>query len=257
MFVLLHPSDCPCPTVLQTQDTFEVDYHHHRVCAMKGKTVNISATYWHPDWATVQVANWFRQHEDHYRDVRLIPENSGRVTESCDSRNCILTIKYLRESDAVKYWLSFITDRGKYVNTKVPGVTLSLTGKIITTFSARQQQHHCNNSITTSSASHHQCLQYLGCFLIADPRLQISVSRPAGDRGPARLSCDSLCHLTTQPVYIWYRNKQIVSSGQTLYRLRIKAKDRFSCGLSGFRVPSPAVCESKSSSSLNCCSRQI
>lgn len=128
--------------MVQTQDSWGVDYHHRHICAVTGNTVNISATYWHPDWATVQAAHWLRVHRDHYWDVRLIPENLSRVIESCDNRNCILTIRDLRESDAAKYWLSCITDRGKYVNTKVPGVTLSLTGKIITTSSASCPQHH-------------------------------------------------------------------------------------------------------------------
>lgn len=146
MSVLLRPSDCLFLTVVQTQDNWGVDYHHHYVCAVKGKMVNVSATYWHPDWATVQAANWLRVDGDRYRDVRLSLENSSRVIESCDNGNCILTIKDLRESDAAKYWLNFLTDRGKYVNTKVPGVTLSLTGKVITTFSAWQQQHRCDSA---------------------------------------------------------------------------------------------------------------
>ncbi|XP_075907422.1 B-cell receptor CD22-like, partial [Nelusetta ayraudi] len=181
--------DWLCPTVVRTQDSWGIDYHHRHICAVKGSTVNISATYWHPDWATVQETNW------------LVPENSSRGTESCDNRNCILTIEDLRESDAAQYWLSFITNRGKYVTTSVPGVTLSVT----------------------------------------DPRPQIRVSRPAGDRGPLRLSCESTCHVTGQPAYTWYRNGQKAGGGQILYLQRIKAADRFSCGLSGFRVHSPAV----------------
>lgn len=108
-----------------------------------------------------------------------------------------------------------------------------------------------------TTASLRQCLQQLGWFLIADPRLQISVRRPAGDQGPAKLSCNSQCHLIGQPVYIWYRNNQEVARGRTLYRHGIRAKDQFSCGMSGFRVPSPAVCESRSSCSLNCYSQQV
>lgn len=150
-FVFLRPSDCLCRTVEQTQDNFGVDYHHPHVCALKGKTVKISATYWHPDWATVVAANWLRQHEDHYKEVRLIAENSSRVTESCDRVNCILTIKDLRESDAAKYWLSIITDTEKYVDTKVPGVTLSLIGKI----TSLQHLYH-NVSIMSSTPQHHQ-----------------------------------------------------------------------------------------------------
>lgn len=241
---------------MRTQDSWGIDYHHRHICAVKGSTVNISATYWHPDWATVQETNWLRPYEGYYWDVRLVPENSSRVTESCDNSNCILTIEDLRESDAAQYWLSFITNRGKYVNTAVPGVTLNVTGEIITTSSASQQQHHHNISITTFSVSHPQHHNIVSItssvptvtrlLLIADPRLWIRVSRPAGDRGPMRLSCESTCHVTGQPAYTWYRNGQKAGGGQILYLQRIKAADRFSCGLSGFRVHSPAVCESKS-----------
>lgn len=133
-----------------------MDYHHRYICAAEGTTVNISATYWHPDWAIAQEANWLRPHEGHYRDVRSIPENSSRVTESCDSRSCILTIGDLRESDAAQYWLSLVTDRGKYVNTRVPGVTLTVTGETITTSSASQQRHRHNILGIASSTSQYR-----------------------------------------------------------------------------------------------------
>lgn len=144
--------------MVRTQDSWGIDYHHRHICAVKGSTVNISATYWHPHWATVQETNW------------MVPENSSRGTESCDNRNCILTIEDLRESDAAQYWLSFITNRGKYVNTRVPGVTLSVTGEIITT---SQQQHHHNIISIASSISQyrqHHIIRTYSNTAVADRR---------------------------------------------------------------------------------------
>lgn len=74
------------------------------------------------------------------------------------------------ERASAQYWLSFITNRGKYVNTRVPGVTLSVTGEIITT---SQQQHHHNIISIASSISQyrqHHIIRTYSNTAVADRR---------------------------------------------------------------------------------------
>lgn len=73
--------------------------------------------------------------------------------------------------------------------------------------------------------------------------LQINVWRSYHHICPYRLSCDTECLLTGQPVYKWYRNNRIVGSGQTLNLCTVSSGDEYTCRVSGSRVSSPAVCE--------------
>ena len=121
-------------------DEYAVNYTSTYVCGLRKSTVQFSCTYKFPYNSQIVETLWFTKGL-YYDPVNL--ENDadykGRVEYICGKVNCTspscngmctLRIKDLRQNDSAEYKFRFITNMGKGRFSGVPGVTLSVTGKI-------------------------------------------------------------------------------------------------------------------------------
>ena len=127
-------------TALQSND-YAVTYTPTDVCALRESTVDIHCTYEFPYNNHYSVKKlWFTKEESNM-PVNLTndADYAGRVETSCGTirchlsscnGTCTLRIKDLRQTDSAEYKFRFITNLevGKY--TGLPGVMLSVTGKL-------------------------------------------------------------------------------------------------------------------------------
>ncbi|XP_042069693.1 uncharacterized protein LOC102296053 [Haplochromis burtoni] len=132
------------PSVV-VKDVWDVTYTSTQVCAFKGATAEIRCTFRYP--STINGINtevvkkfWFiRDKNNEPVDLKTESEYKNHVEYQCKNNNCTLRITDLTESDSAEYKFRFITNdpRGKYSG--VPGVTLTVTDKII--FSGSNFKH--------------------------------------------------------------------------------------------------------------------
>lgn len=115
-------------TVVQGQNGWGVNYTSTEICATKGATVNIHCTYRCPSNSQVKQEFWFTKMNG---DEPEALKTWGRVQNRCSKNSCTLTIKNVIQSDSGLYKFRFTTNLswGKY--TGEPGVTLSVTGKML------------------------------------------------------------------------------------------------------------------------------
>uniref|UniRef100_A0A3Q3F6A7 Ig-like domain-containing protein n=1 Tax=Labrus bergylta TaxID=56723 RepID=A0A3Q3F6A7_9LABR len=82
----------------------------------------------YPSTTTVQKSFWFTKVQDGEPvDLQTDSQYTGRVTYSCKSKDCTLTITNVGNSDSAVYKFRFITNHKDGSYTGDPGVTLSLT----------------------------------------------------------------------------------------------------------------------------------
>lgn len=118
-------------SVVQGQDGWTVTYSPHRVCALKGSTVDITCSYIFPtrvdgEENKLSQTFWFPGKEGYNTDVEKSSNYSGRVKAICVRNKCFLKITDLRETDSDEYFFRIITNRNRYFGQ--PGVTLNVTG---------------------------------------------------------------------------------------------------------------------------------
>uniref|UniRef100_A0A3B4H8Z8 B-cell receptor CD22 first Ig-like domain-containing protein n=1 Tax=Pundamilia nyererei TaxID=303518 RepID=A0A3B4H8Z8_9CICH len=121
------------------------------ICAVKGSTVDISCSFKHPSRVNVLKRVWFTKGNNYNpEDLKTDPVYAGRVSYSSDWKSCTLTIRDLRESDSAVYKFRFETDRADF--TGLPGVTLTVTGKIFNYTSVRNcYEHDCVDANPTAN----------------------------------------------------------------------------------------------------------
>lgn len=120
-----------------------------QICALKGSTVEISCNYSYPSSSypkthKVQDRFWFTQSDnDIYVNLNTDPDVLNRVNYNCndEAQFCRLTITDLRESDSAVYKFRFTTDQHSGRYTGLPGVNLTVTGKVLYYKSSFYFQH--------------------------------------------------------------------------------------------------------------------
>lgn len=77
---------------------------------------------------TVNSTFWFREE---FKDLKSVPEYSGRVESNCDNNNkCTLIIRNLTESDSAVYKFRITSNIETENWFGKPGVTLTVTGNV-------------------------------------------------------------------------------------------------------------------------------
>ena len=116
-------------TVVYGQIGWGVNYTSSEICALVGSTVEMRCSYKFPNAKDSKVDKEFWFIENH-NDLKNCLNYSKRVEYHCEEHVCSLKIKNITKSDSAVYKFRFITNiqDGKY--TGLPGVTLSVTGKL-------------------------------------------------------------------------------------------------------------------------------
>ncbi|KAI5608170.1 B-cell receptor CD22-like, partial [Silurus asotus] len=107
---------------------WSVEYSKLNLCAVKGSTVVMEATYTHPTYVTVKNRFWLINPVKGVKptDLRNDPGYSGRVEYLGDEQNHFsLRLSDVKKSDENIYSFRFITTGGGYQGH--PGITLSVT----------------------------------------------------------------------------------------------------------------------------------
>lgn len=120
-----------------------------QICVLRGSTVEISCNYSYPSTLNYKNLNvqdrfWFTKSDNNiYVNLKTDPDVLNRVKYDCNDKTqvCLLTITDVRESDSAEYWFRFTTDQmsGRYTGS--PGVTLTVTGKVLFDNSSFYLQH--------------------------------------------------------------------------------------------------------------------
>ncbi|KAL6484145.1 hypothetical protein MHYP_G00061900 [Metynnis hypsauchen] len=216
-------------------------------------------------------------------DVRQYGQYKGRVQYSWTLNSCRMTITDLRESDAHKYRFRFYTDdpNGRYSGR--PGVSLSVTDLKVTVSDTDggDKKLTCSSTCTlpnnptyiwykngqpvsdqnrnelelrdrTVDAGSYSCAvkgyEKLGspAVCVFDKVLQVKVEGPAvtaSERRTVTLTCSSTCTLPNNPTYIWYKNGQPVSQGESASCSVAVVSEAvsYSCAVKGSDLHSPPV----------------
>ncbi|KAI5086362.1 B-cell receptor CD22-like, partial [Silurus meridionalis] len=109
---------------------WSVKYSKLHLCAVKGSTVVMEATYTHPTDVTVNNRFWVINSVNGKVSTDLSNESgySGRVEYLGDKQNHFsLRLSDVKKSDEHMYCFKFITTKDKYQG--YPGITLRVTGK--------------------------------------------------------------------------------------------------------------------------------
>lgn len=113
--------------MVQNKANWGVTYPAAKICASNGSTVEMKSTYRYPAGYTVREEFWCLENNKNLKDN---PDYKDRIQYNCAEKRCTMKMADLRWTDSLEYRFRFITDNGgKY--TGVPGITLSVTGKII------------------------------------------------------------------------------------------------------------------------------
>lgn len=117
-----------CVTVVQNKADWGVTYTTAKICASNGSTVEMKCTYTYPAGYTVKEEFWCFQDD---KDLKGNLDYKDRIQYNCTEKSCTMKMADLKWTDSREYRFRFITDKteGKY--TGVPGITLSITGKMI------------------------------------------------------------------------------------------------------------------------------
>ena len=126
-------------------NTWRVNYPTRQICAIKGSTVDIPCTFNYPTnilekTTEVQSRWWFKESDGRAVDLKSDSDYRGRVEYLFNENNCTLRITDLRKSDSAEYKFRFTTNQPDRLDTTSPGVTLSVTGNILITFSASREK---------------------------------------------------------------------------------------------------------------------
>ncbi|KAM4750106.1 sialoadhesin-like [Anableps anableps] len=119
-------------TVGQAKPSWSVKYGSSQICALKGSTVKIKCTFTYPSergrkTTNVETSFWFTK--VNYQgplDLKKDSDYNGRITYEFTKKNCILTIRDLKQSDSAKYKFRFTTNQPTGSYTGLPGVTLTV-----------------------------------------------------------------------------------------------------------------------------------
>ena len=127
-------------------NTWRVNYPTRQICAIKGSTVDIPCTFSYPTkihekTTELQSILWFtKQRNRRPVDLKSDLNYRGRVEYLFKGNDCTLRITDLRKSDSAEYKFRFTTNQPDRLDTTSPGVTLSVTGNILITFSASREK---------------------------------------------------------------------------------------------------------------------
>ncbi|KAL1005551.1 hypothetical protein UPYG_G00060560 [Umbra pygmaea] len=188
-------------TVVLCTNGWGVMYTTQSISALKGSTVNLSCSYMYPSGHTVTSTFWFINNDDNNNPVNLTddPDYRGRVTYHNDKKNeHTLTITDLRKSDSLAKY------KFRFITDQPIG---RWTGEPGVTLS------------------------------VTDILLQINpTSVSEGER--VTLLCRTTYPLDPIPEYIWYKNKQPVTSKETkntliLYTVTSEDAGNYSCAVKG------------------------
>uniref|UniRef100_A0A4W5PG48 Ig-like domain-containing protein n=1 Tax=Hucho hucho TaxID=62062 RepID=A0A4W5PG48_9TELE len=197
--------DLQSPAVcVRGQNCWSVTYPHQGVCALKGSSVDISATY-DSGYDVITSTLWFSPKRSASWKDELIPEDlttdpgyAGRVEYAGEkeSGRSTLRITDLREEDSAEYKVIFNTQTSRW-GYSFPGTTLTVTG------------------------------------------LQVRIKDPTNiiEGKGLCLFCESICFLQDNTSYIWYKNGQRLIRHETkyLYLKPVSSEDtgRYSCAVEG------------------------
>ncbi|XP_053275687.1 B-cell receptor CD22 [Pleuronectes platessa] len=202
--------DFRSPSMLVSQNGWDVSYTSTEICAVRGSTVDINCTYTYPSTfnnhdTTVQETFWLiKESNGIHVDLSTDPEYSGRVQNLCENNKCTLRISNLRESDSAVYKFRFTTNQPTGSLNGFAGVTLSVT----------------------------------------DPQLQVHVRRSTANPSSTwtELTCHSRCQLPDHLSYVWYNNNKPVGRKKYFHLRHFNAEDSYQCAIEGHeRFTSPTL----------------
>ncbi|XP_040003024.1 B-cell receptor CD22-like isoform X2 [Xiphias gladius] len=132
------------------QNNWSVKYYRTQICALKGSTVEIQCTY------TTRSHNyyekiWYTQlNVQKPVDLTTDGDYTNRVSNSCISKTCTLTLTNLKESDSAVYKFSLMRNAvfPRYSNER--GVTLSVTDLKVIRQADRIYSSHANMNCLSS-----------------------------------------------------------------------------------------------------------
>ena len=111
---------------------YAVIYTSKKVCGLRKSTVDINCTYKFPASGSIKESWWFTKEAQD--KIENDADYASRVKYNCTPPSCngmsTLRIEDLRQSDSAEYKFRFITDIRGGSFSGIPGVTLSVTGKI-------------------------------------------------------------------------------------------------------------------------------
>ncbi|KAL7852140.1 hypothetical protein SRHO_G00179250 [Serrasalmus rhombeus] len=123
----------PLPLVflLMTAGAFgaewSVKYNQQEICALKGSTVFMNATFTHPEGLTVTEKFWFRS-KSHMNDLSKKPDYSGRVEFfTDDQKHFSLKLSDVVKKDEHRFYFRINTNDDKQRWWGEPGVRLRVT----------------------------------------------------------------------------------------------------------------------------------
>uniref|UniRef100_A0A672ZIR6 Ig-like domain-containing protein n=1 Tax=Sphaeramia orbicularis TaxID=375764 RepID=A0A672ZIR6_9TELE len=122
--------------IVQAQNRWGVMYTSTNICAVKGSSVTISCTYTFPPSinrqnTTVTKTLWFTRSDNNGAvDLKEESDSSDRVQYVCVENRCSVRISDLRQSDSAEYRFRFKTNQPGGSYSGLPGVYLSVTGKL-------------------------------------------------------------------------------------------------------------------------------
>ncbi|XP_040003026.1 sialic acid-binding Ig-like lectin 16 isoform X4 [Xiphias gladius] len=137
-------------SVVLGQNNWSVKYYRTQICALKGSTVEIQCTY------TTRSHNyyekiWYTQlNVQKPVDLTTDGDYTNRVSNSCISKTCTLTLTNLKESDSAVYKFSLMRNAvfPRYSNER--GVTLSVTDLKVIRQADRIYSSHANMNCLSS-----------------------------------------------------------------------------------------------------------
>ncbi|XP_055367776.1 hemicentin-2-like isoform X2 [Betta splendens] len=196
-------------SVVRGENGWSVTYTNTDICAVEGKTVQMSCSYKYPysfKYTTISIERefWFtRMIENEYVDLKSDPQYDHRVEYQCWSRSCTLTITNVRKSDSGVYRFRFMSNHPEGKFTGDPGVTLSVTDD------PNLHVNKYNNGLYCSFTVYSKCL------------------------------------LPDQRSYIWYKNGHELPEQTSYYLKNVDCAHSYSCALRGHEAfPAPSVCVS-------------
>ncbi|XP_055769319.1 B-cell receptor CD22-like isoform X2 [Salvelinus fontinalis] len=198
-------------TVVLGQNGWSVKYTTQSICALKGSTVDLSCSYTYPRGYTVTSTFWFTKWR-----TGVEPEDIGQDPENAG--------------------------RLEYHGDKKKDCTLRITD-----LRERDSATYWFRLLTDQTRG-----RYYG-----DPGVTLSVTAlqvkltPSHRSQRKTLTCRTTsCHLTGNPTYIWYKNRQNVQDNSSpMYSISSEDEDSYYCAVKGHEdLHSPAVYKPKNTS---------
>ncbi|XP_052401334.1 B-cell receptor CD22-like [Carassius gibelio] len=182
-----------------------VSYSNSQICALKNSSVTIYCTYTYPTGHQIKKVFWAKNSVgEEYTNLSEDPEYSQRLQYLGDKQNnCTIRLSHVTQKDSQNYYFRFITELDKWIGK--PGVSLTVTD------------------------------------------LQVESPETVKEGHNVSLTCKSSCTLTDRATFIWFRNSQPLTERRDrnnqllLQSVRREDAGRYSCGVQGHKLTSPAV----------------